>query len=216
MRQFLSFFRSKTPRRLSSLDAYALWSAAYPPDAHNPLMETEQRAMLAMLPDLHGKTVLDLACGSGRYAAIARNSGAAQVYGFDNSLPMLRAGAIERPAVAELDTIPLCDACIDVVICALAIGHLPSIEPTMREINRVLRIGGIALISDFHPFQYLKGARRTFAVGRDLYEVEHYVHLYSDIHRVAGNSGLRIDAIAEPVIADRGPVVLALRLVKGL
>src|SRR3546814_10942320 len=48
--------------------AYSLWAPSYPPRAHNPVMQAEERAMLALMPDtLHGKTVLDAGCGSGRY-----------------------------------------------------------------------------------------------------------------------------------------------------
>lgn len=40
--------------------AYALWAAGYPAHAHNPVMQAEERAMLAMLPaDLRGSSVLD-------------------------------------------------------------------------------------------------------------------------------------------------------------
>src|SRR3546814_4230239 len=40
--------------------AYSLWAPSYPPRAHNPVMQAEERAMLALMPDtLHGKTVLD-------------------------------------------------------------------------------------------------------------------------------------------------------------
>ena len=47
--------------------AYALWAESYPAHAHNPVMQAEERAMLAMLPaDLHGQAVLDAGCGSGR------------------------------------------------------------------------------------------------------------------------------------------------------
>src|SRR5215468_1484054 len=80
------------PRTLPSVDAYALWAATYPPRAHNRLMEIEQESMLRLLPDLADRDVLDLACGTGRYAAIAHQRDARNVVGTDNSLAMLRGG----------------------------------------------------------------------------------------------------------------------------
>ncbi len=82
----------RDPETLSALDAYALWAASYPPHAHNRLMEIEQAAMLALMPDLRGRDVLDLACGTGRYSRIALQAGARRAVGVDFSLPMLRAG----------------------------------------------------------------------------------------------------------------------------
>src|SRR3546814_19376425 len=69
--------------------AYSLWAPSYPPRAHNPVMQAEERAMLALMPDtLHGKTVLDAGCGSGRYMLHALSGGAARVVGVDLSSQM--------------------------------------------------------------------------------------------------------------------------------
>ena len=71
--------------------AYALWAANYPAYAHNPLMQAEERAMLALLPTtLKGSRVLDAGCGSGRYLAHAWRRGASVLVGVDLSEPMLR------------------------------------------------------------------------------------------------------------------------------
>src|SRR5258708_38485681 len=82
---------------LDSTAAYALWAASYPPHAHNQIMTLEQAAMLRLMPTLAGRTVLDLACGTGRYSLIAREAGAAPVIGTDNTTPMLQAGLAANP-----------------------------------------------------------------------------------------------------------------------
>ncbi len=70
--------------------AYALWAADYPPTAHNPLMQAEERAMLSLLPgDLGGMRVLDAGCGSGRYLLHSRRRGARRLLGIDLSAEML-------------------------------------------------------------------------------------------------------------------------------
>ncbi|MFQ3566690.1 MAG: class I SAM-dependent methyltransferase [Aggregatilineales bacterium] len=205
---------------LPSLEAYALWAATYPPHAHNALMQAEQTALLALLPSLERLRVLDLACGTGRYARLAEARGA-QVIGLDNSAAMLKASALSLSALATVQALPLATGSIDGVICALALGHLPSLIVPLAEISRVLRPGGWALLSDFHPYMVLAGAERTFTApdGRT-YAVEHHLHLWSDYLAAASAAGLLFEAAAEPALDSSAtsapPVVLVVRLRKPL
>ncbi|NWG18568.1 MAG: class I SAM-dependent methyltransferase [Chloroflexi bacterium] len=191
------FGRFRPPPTLSSLEAYHRWAASYPPQAHNPLMQAEQQAMLDLFPDMQGKLALDLACGTGRYGRLAAERGAS-VVGLDNSAAMLRHG-LGRVALASVEAIPLKSDSVDVVLCGLALGHLPRLTPSLGEISRVLKPGGCALVSDFHPLLALNGGRRTFTApdGRT-YAVEHHVHLYSDYHQAARRAGLRVADVVEP------------------
>lgn len=204
-------------RTLSSLDAYTHWASTYPPRAHNALMQTEESAMRGLMPDVTGLSVLDLACGTGRYALIARECGAKTVIGIDNSLAMLNANPDRRVALATCEALPLPDESFDVVMCGLALGHLPQLTPVLAEIRRVLKPGGCALVSDFHPFVFLNGGQRTFtAPDGQTYAVEHYVHLYADYHRAAQQAGLKIEDVTEasirlPTTGANTPVVLAFR-----
>jgi malonyl-CoA O-methyltransferase len=219
MRQLLRrIFKHATPV-LPSVQAYRLWAALYPPHAHNPLMQLEQTAMLQLMPDVRGKWVLDLACGTGRYGLIALEKGAACVVGVDNSPDMLQQAQLSHAVLGTVDAIPLADALFDVVICVLALGHVADITLPMREMARVLKPGGVALISDFHPFQALNGAQRSFKDGDGkVYVVEHHVHLYSAYHAAAQQHGMTITGVAEPMIEGTSPqpVVLVLRLEKTL
>lgn len=214
---FLRWFFRCSPRTLRSPEAYHLWAASYPARAHNSLMQIEQAAVLSLLPDVSGKIVLDLACGTGRYGLIALERGAARVIGLDNSLDMLRAGELSPTTLATMNALPLPDKVTDTVICGLAMGHLPDMALPLREISRILKPGGTAVVSDFHPFQALNGAKRTFRApdGR-VFAVEHYAHLYSDYHYHAAKAGLRIDTILEPCLPEAGnvPVVIVYRMTK--
>lgn len=217
--------RLRPPRpakTLSSLDAYSRWAASYPPRAHNALMKAEEAAMLSLLPALEGQTVLDLACGTGRYGRLALERGAARVIGLDNSAAMLRATRGLSPllsptywAEATCEAIPLAGAAVDVILCGLALGHLPRLTPSLREMGRVLRPGGAALVSDFHPFLALNGGQRTFtAPDGATYAVEHYPHLYADVHQAAGEAGLRIEHVVEPRLDNHVPVAIVYRFRK--
>lgn len=211
----MRYFRRR-PRVLSSLSAYAQWADHYPPAAHNPLMQAEQTTLLDLLPDVGGQTVLDLACGSGRYSQLLNGYGAHAIIAVDNSAAMLRVG--KRHAVpalflqGETAAIPLGDQSVDGVICALALGHLPDLAPSMREIARVLKSGGWALISDFHPDRFRAGAMRTFkAADGKTYAVEHYLHSKETYAQVANRAGLTLTTTREPQLIIEGrllPVVM--------
>jgi malonyl-CoA O-methyltransferase len=206
----------RAPRTLDSVSAYALWAAHYPPDAHNPLMHAEQDAMRALLPDLRGAVVLDAASGTGRYGLLAREMGARTVWAIDNSPHMLHANPLGQRALARLEALPLAAGAVDVVLCGMAIGHTPHLTAALAEMARVLRPGGAALISDFHPFLHFSGAKRTFQAGRRAYAVEHHPHLYSAWHTAGLACGLRLEALREPSLTAGGaPVVLVLRWVRA-
>jgi malonyl-CoA O-methyltransferase len=199
-------------KTLTSLEAYALWSKEYHPEPHNPLMQIEQEAMLRLLPPLKGKVVLDLACGTGRYAKLALERQASKVIGVDNSLDMLQKAYIRQVAQATCEAIPLASQSVDVVLCGLALGHLPELSASAREIRRVLKPNGVALVSDFHPFQHYNGAKRTFkTIQGQVYAVENYAHLYSEYHRAFTQVGFTIQHVIEPTYQDK-PVVLVLSM----
>lgn len=219
----LNRLRRVFPKRplttLSSIDAYAQWAASYPPHAHNPLMQAEERAMLDVMAGLTGCVVLDLACGTGRYARLALERGARQAVGLDNSLAMLQANPHALIALSTTEAVPLPTASVDVVLCGLALGHLPQLQPSLSEISRVLKPGGYALVSDFHPFLFLNGRQRTFtSASGTTYAVEHYAHLYADYHTLGRQVGLSIEQVIEPRIdmpgAPQTPVVIVFRFVK--
>jgi len=217
--------------------AYALWAASYPSYAHNPLMQAEERAMLALLPaDLRGRNVLDAGCGSGRYIIHSRQRGARRVLGVDLSREMLVRAAHEQrdcgdqdPLIqASLDAIPLRDKWADLTLCALTIGHLPDLRAALIELRRVTRLGGTVLCSDFHPIGHALGWRREFQAGEQTYAVRHTSHLYSDWQQTCTALGLRIVRLLEPFldpldiptgarfdpIALRVPVALVIELIR--
>jgi malonyl-CoA O-methyltransferase len=143
-------------------EAYDRWAEVYPAEPHNPLMFAEQAAMLELMPPLERCRVLDLACGSGRYAAIAQAAGAAFVVGVDYSQPMLRRANLAARVRADMSRLPLRSQCFDRVISGLALGHAADFNACIAGIARVLRPGGVLLYSDFHDDAWRSGLTRSF------------------------------------------------------
>lgn len=207
---------ANVPILLDPAPAYALWASGYPPHAHNPVMQAEERAMLALLPaSLRGMAVLDAGCGSGRYMLHALRRGAARVTGVDLSPEMLaRAGGALRGLgdrdgdqrapielmAGSLDALPVADASADLAICGLVVGHLPDLHACVAELARVTRPGGSVLCSDVHPIGHALGWVRDFRHGGERYAVRHAQHLYGDWHAACTSAGLHIEQVREPML----------------
>src|SRR5215207_2112673 len=56
---------------------------------HSPTGLAERATLLSALPDLHGKSVLDVACGTGYYPRLFRSLGAERVVGVDSAGEMV-------------------------------------------------------------------------------------------------------------------------------
>lgn len=230
MRRLTRLFKPKPQSaKVDVLTGYAHWAKSYPAYAHNPLMELEERAMLSLLPpDLSDQVCLDLACGSGRYMRLMQNRQAKQIFGVDYSADML-AQAINSPfatrhsllARSTFLSLPFASATFDLITCGLAVGHEKNLGQTLAEMSRVLRSGGRVIYSDFHPFGTLSGWQRSFTVNGAAFQLEHYLHLYSDHHRACQSAGLTITAVLEPAGGEHAPagfqhlpVVLAIQAKK--
>lgn len=184
---------------LSVRQIYERWAPQYSAEPHNPLMAVEQRLMLGLLPPVAGLRVLDLACGSGRYARLAAARGAAQVVALDFSAAMLGRVSTGQRVCGELTSLPLRDGVFDLVLSGLALGHAADLGVCCAEIARVLASGGRLLYSDFHPDASPRGLTRSFtdADGRkfSLPPAAHDRAAHLDGLRRAG---LVLDEVSEP------------------
>lgn len=113
------------------------------------------RAMLAMLPG--DFVIADLGCGTGNIAATIAPQ-VKQVIGVDASAAMLKAAkkrCEELPNIdlrrGDLGAIPIEDATCDVALLLLVLSYLPTPAATIKEMLRILKPGGKAVIVDLLP-----------------------------------------------------------------
>jgi SAM-dependent methyltransferase len=113
--------------------------------------DENRRVILSAMPPLPGATVLDLGCGDGRWTmTVAGHVHADRVLGVEFIEEF--AAAAERAGVeivgADLgDQLSLDDRSVDVIHSNQVIEHLHKTDAFMREIARVLRPGGYAVVS---------------------------------------------------------------------
>ncbi len=196
-------------------EGYAEWSRQYDGEP-NPLVALEEPVMLEMIGEAAGLDVLDAACGTGRYALLLAEAGAC-VSGVDVSEQMLahaRRKAAERGLdldlrLGQLDNLPFGNESFDLVLCALALCHVPDLGPVAREFARVLRPGGRLLISDFHPFCLLIGWRTCFDRPEARYWIENHLHLTERYVAALLANGFALTDLRESVVDERVAGILS-------
>jgi YD repeat-containing protein len=208
-----------TPRRLpevGSREGYATWAQTY---------DGQGNRSVRALGDGAGRRAVDAGCGTGRHTAKLVLRGWETV-GVDGSPEMLEVARERVPAAelreGDLRELPVEDAWADLAVCALALSHLPDLE-AVGELGRVLRPGGVLLLSNPHPVATgILGARawcRTPVGERvQIPEWAHPVGAYLDAFRAAG---LTAERCLEPPYGPQDgliaglPAVIVWRAVKA-
>jgi SAM-dependent methyltransferase len=173
----------------------------------------ETPGLQAMLPPVAGLRVLDAGCGGGRTSAWLVEQGA-EVIGFDTSEELLRLARDRLPSAAFVhgdlaEPLPFENSTFDVVVASLVMHYLRDWAPTLRELRRVLRPGGVVALSTHHPAMdaELAGSSDYFATellrdvwtvgGRDV-EVRFWHRPLSRMFSEIADGGFRVDELSEP------------------
>lgn len=124
-------------------------------DPHSTCFAYSRRRLDAWLerllpsPSAHPR-LLDVGCGTGHHLRRLRSQGF-QVTGIDGSAAMLVEARRLNPDVdfrlATVDDLPFPDGSFDVVLSIEVVRYLPDPVPMLRECARVLRPGGVAVLT---------------------------------------------------------------------
>lgn len=117
----------------------------------------ETPILLKMLPDLRGKTVLDIGCGMGQHAKQYTEMGAESVLGIDISEKMLVYAkehnsadniSYQRLAMEDIEAI---GQTFDLVTSSLVFDYVEDFAGLMRKIHRLMKEGAAFVFSMSHP-----------------------------------------------------------------
>lgn len=185
----------------STVDGYRRWSTTYdlPGNGLYSLEEPWVRERISQLPV---GVALDAACGTGRHSDYLADRGH-QVIGVDSSAEMLAHAGRKVPGadwrLGDLDRLPVPDDHVDLVVCGLALAHLPSLTAAFAEFARVLRPGGHLITTDIHAESVLMGSvSHVRSEDGQPMLIPSYRHRLSDYLAAALPHGFVVRDCAEP------------------
>ena len=194
------------PQRSLSAD-FDRWATSYD-DTPNPLLVLEERHLVAMLPALEGRDVLDAGCGTGRWLHHCIAKRPASLTGVDISAAMLERAGEKLGTAAMLhctagNTLPVADASTDIVLASFVLSYIQSVEAFAEECKRVTRPGATVILSDMHPATAAAcGWKRTFHDGNESVELDSHSHSLPRILTAFRKHGFELITLLEPCFAE--------------
>lgn len=118
----------------------------------------EKPAMYKKLPDLKGRSVLCVGCGSGEECEYIKSIGAKKVVGIDISKNLINLARKSYPElefyVMDMEKISFSKNSFDFVYSSLAMHYLKDWKKVLQGIGKVLKRNGSFLFSTHHPVRY--------------------------------------------------------------
>jgi ubiquinone/menaquinone biosynthesis C-methylase UbiE len=143
--------------KMGVLEGYKELSENYD-ELYNIATICEEKEFYKLLGNVKGKRILDVGCGTGRYA-IDLAKGGAIVEGIDLSNEMLeiarkkakKEGIELKLTCQDISKISYPKNQFDIVISNLVISHVNDFKKAIKEMVRVCKLKGIIIISTIHP-----------------------------------------------------------------
>jgi cytosine/adenosine deaminase-related metal-dependent hydrolase/ubiquinone/menaquinone biosynthesis C-methylase UbiE len=171
------------------------------------MLSLEQRILRGILPDLRGKKLVDVGCGTGRWLRELA-SRASSATGVDASPEMLRMaerniGSSCTLIQASCPPIPLPTSSADVVICSFLSSYMADVYALAEELRRISRPGAEIFVSDLHPDTVAaKGWRREFRVDNGRIEIATKNWSLDLLLDAFSRAGFAVKAVVEPRFGD--------------
>ncbi len=191
----------------------------------------ETPILLGMLPDLHGKAILDIGCGMGQHAKLYSDMGAGSVLGIDISEKMLKYAeehnaadniVYRRMAMEDIEAL---DRRFDLITSSLAFDYAEDFCGLMVKIRGLMKKDASLVFSMSHPivtawdgaydrYTRTETGERLYANLRNycvegLRKVDWVVNGYECYHRTVSTlingligAGLMIEECREAHISD--------------
>ncbi|MEI7482823.1 MAG: class I SAM-dependent methyltransferase [Elusimicrobiota bacterium] len=188
---------------------YDLAAATYDAEP-NAVLFTETETVLSMLSVGKGDSVLDAACGTGKYVIETLKTGA-DCIGLDFSAKMLSAAAAKCPGARFVNhdlmspPLPFAERAFTKIVLAHALWHIAAIDELFTDFARLLKPGGRLVVSVTHPdapFALFKYRAEDCPSGEEIdISAEKRRYSFDAIEKTALAAGLRLGA-AETIRVD--------------
>ena len=193
---------------------------------HGLAMAGEWHQHKPLIPELRGKTVLDLGCGYGWHCKYAASQGARAVLGIDASRQMLEAAKVRNAdpviqyQVCSMEEYGYPPEEFDLVVSNLALHYVADLDGVYQKVYGTLKPGGVLLFNIEHPV-FTAGVKQSWVTdgdGRPLYwpvdryyepgeretvflgqRVLKYHHTLTQILNGLLRAGFRLEAVEEAV-----------------
>lgn len=189
--------------------AYDLWASQYDADP-NPQIQLEFDDVLSLIDPQPNQSILDAACGTGRYARILLQRGA-NVIGVDFSDQMLAIAREKNPSIRFINAdlqkpLDFESGVFDKILCAQALKHLPDLEPVFKEFARVLKTGGHFVFSVTHPDMDWDGYELADQDPNRFKLTQHadiHHHKFSHYFQAIELAGFTVDRIVQIPVSEK-------------
>jgi malonyl-CoA O-methyltransferase len=193
LRTARAYWRRRRPLELPARELFDRLGPSYD-RIDNPLLALERPALSALLPPPGTVGIAaDLGGGTGYWARRLLDRGARTAVVVDLARAMLTSGAQRfglGRAQGDLARLPLRDGAIELAICSCCLGYVAELTAAIGECARILRPGGLLLLSDYHPAGLKPGWRRSFRHRSRELVAPTYLHAPEQVTAAAGPVGL--------------------------
>ena len=146
-----------TEKKTDDIEHFNHWSSTYENSwGQRLLFDRLQKRVLNMATEKANtpNTVLDVGCGTGRLLRKARKYWPqAQLIGVDPADGMIENARCLTPNakfyVGQAESLPLPDESVNLAFSTASFHHWQNQEKGLREIKRVLQVGGLLFLADF-------------------------------------------------------------------
>jgi ubiquinone/menaquinone biosynthesis C-methylase UbiE len=149
---------STDPKTVKAYDEFAkTWSKKRQSGQSISHTCLEKPAMYSKLPDLNGKKVLCVGCGTGEECKYLSSQGA-EVVGIDISKGLIEVARKNFPTLEfkamDMEHLKFPNESFDYVYSSLTLHYVPKWLQTLKQVYRVLKPDGIFLFSTHHPVKW--------------------------------------------------------------
>ena len=130
--------------------AYSKWAPTYDKEL-NPSILLEEDVVVKLVSASSKDRILDVGCGTGRYASRFSKG---DYVGIDSSRNMLKVAKRKvkgKFVLGDITDMPFPDKSFDKVVCCLVISHFNKVDHVLKEMSRVLKDDGYIVLSTLHP-----------------------------------------------------------------